>query len=586
MMARTPLFRWLGKMLRANLPTSVQPTPLVSPDKPAQTEPILSSTPISRRDFLKATAGVAGAMISWSLMDPVSWAEAGKLLPTANSLHAKSNSIAIIGGGLGGLVTAYRLHHQGIRCELYEASHRLGGRVFTRNHFNTEGMFVELGGELVDTGHEDLIALCQELHVPLEHFVQHELGIEPAIFYSDGAIHTEAQVIEAFQGLAQVLAADLNRCFPDGNIVVPTYLQPANAAWLDQRSLAEYLEQLRSVAPDWLLRIIRAAYIGEYGLDAEEQSALNLPLLIATDTAEGLRIFGDSDECMRIQGGNSRLVEALVRAIKPHVPIHYGHRLTRLALPNGPLPGADSKVVQSHSDTRLKLGFSVGRQFRWVNVSHAVMALPFTVLRDVNGVDRIGLSPVKLRSIREMGYGTNSKQMIGFKSRFWRADHPQAAANTPANSGELFTDLPTQCYWDTSRLQPGKSGILTNFTGGRAGKEATNSHWEIVLQDLKPLFGDLHRQLDGHTAFFNWHNHPWSRGSYSCPRPGQYTSIWGTAHLPELDGRLFFAGEHCSLNSGGFMNGAVESGNTAARQISEKLAQTAVSTVLSTVAQA
>jgi monoamine oxidase len=40
--------------------------------------------------------------------------------------------------------------------------------------------------------------------------------------------------------------------------------------------------------------------------------------------------------------------------------------------------------------------------------------------------------------------------------------------------------------------------------------------------------------------------------------------------LPELDGRLIFAGEHTSGEFAGFMNGAVESGNRAAREILSK----------------
>jgi monoamine oxidase len=38
---------------------------------------------------------------------------------------------------------------------------------------------------------------------------------------------------------------------------------------------------------------------------------------------------------------------------------------------------------------------------------------------------------------------------------------------------------------------------------------------------------------------------------------------------PELDGGLIFAGEHTSGDFSGFMNGAVQSGNRAAREIIE-----------------
>lgn len=554
-MARTPLFSWMGRMIRAAMANPVEQIEAGQPDNTLNPSDQNKGS-MSRRDFLKGTLGAAGCIAALSILESPSLARLTQ--PPSNLAKQKGMEppIAIVGGGLGGMVTAYRLHQQGIRCEIYEGSQRLGGRVFTRSNFNPDGMFVELGGELVDTGHEDLIALCNELHVPLEAFAMQEPGIEPAIFYSQGQVHNEAQVLEAFTPLALALAKDLQTCFPDGEIEMPTYQQPYQAAWMDQLSLAEYLHSKSDIAPAWVIRLIQSAYIGEYGLETEEQSALNLLLLVGTNTSEGFHIFGESDETMRIRGGNSRLVDALTQALRAHVPIHYGHRLTRLAMRQG----------------QLQLGMSVGAQFRWVAAPRAVLAIPFSVLRDVQGLDTLGLSPLKRRCIAEWGYGTNSKQMMGFQSRFWRTQQGLA----PANSGELMTDLPSQCYWDTSRLQAGKSGIFTNFIGGKAGKEATTSQWELALNDLKPLYGNLDALQDGNRAFFNWSRHPWAKGSYTCPRPGQYTTLVGAAQLPELNDRLFFAGEHCSLNSAGYMNGAVESGNMAARQISEKSNQTAI----------
>ena len=48
---------------------------------------------------------------------------------------------------------------------------------------------------------------------------------------------------------------------------------------------------------------------------------------------------------------------------------------------------------------------------------------------------------------------------------------------------------------------------------------------------------------------------------------GQYCGMVVDAAAPELGGRLIFAGEHTSENSCGYMNGAVESGERAAKEI-------------------
>src|SRR5438874_1229557 len=129
-MARTPGFLQLQKLLRLASRSSVQ-------------------MPVTRREFIKSTLAL-GALT----------------LPAA--VHAKppkkiqGDPVIILGGGIAGLVTAYRLNKAGVPCEIYEASSRLGGRVFTQTQFNSEGMYCEAGAELIDSNHEDLIQLCRE----------------------------------------------------------------------------------------------------------------------------------------------------------------------------------------------------------------------------------------------------------------------------------------------------------------------------------------------------------------------------------------------------------------------------------------
>lgn len=543
-MAKTRLFAWMGQMVRRAMVEDAANQAEKRIDTPV-------GRAISRREFLKTMLGAAGAMATINLA-----------APAHTPKHIKK-PVIIIGGGLAGLVTAYRLMQHRIPCEIYEASGRVGGRVHTLYRFNREDMFVELGGELVDTGHEELIGLCGELKVPLERFAEDEPGIEPAIYFSEGKVHTEKDVLEAFAPLAKALAKDINRSFPDGEIHIPTYREPYNARWLDRTTLAEYLDR-QSDTPSWLIRLIKTAYTGEYGLDPEEQSALNLLLLIGVDSKEGFRMFGESDEAMRIQGGNSRIVNAVYDAIREQVPVHFNHTLSKIH-------------ARSQGDIHLEFDSTNGDVH--VKASHAVSAIPFTILREVDGVRSLPLSEVKRKTIAAWGYGTNSKQMIGFRSRFWR----KANGDMPANSGEMFLDRATQCYWETSRLQSGESGILTNFLGGRAGKSAESHQWKTALKDLNELYSERARQeFDDNKAFSNWFENKLTRGSYSCPKPGQYTTLSGSAGEPELDGRLLFAGEHCSLEWAGFMNGAVQSGENAAAHLTGERAAAAVWTPVRT----
>jgi monoamine oxidase len=54
-------------------------------------------------------------------------------------------------------------------------------------------------------------------------------------------------------------------------------------------------------------------------------------------------------------------------------------------------------------------------------------------------------------------------------------------------------------------------------------------------------------------------------GSYACWLVGQYTKFAGYERVTQ--GTCYFAGEHCSINYQGFMEGGAEEGACAARQI-------------------
>jgi monoamine oxidase len=196
--------------------------------------------------------------------------------------------------------------------------------------------------------------------------------------------------------------------------------------------------------------------------------------------------------------------------------------------------------------------------------SHLVLAIPFTLLREVR-LD-VDLPPVKRRAIQELGYGTNAKLMIGFSERAWRTGR--------ICNGSVVTDLPFQLCWETSRLQDGRSGILTNFTGGDHGvRIGQGTDVEQALQVVKALataLPGLEATREGmKQARFHWPSHPWARGSYASYLPGQWTGIRGAEGEPV--GRLYFAGEHCSLDAQGFMEGGCESGEAAALEVLESL---------------
>jgi monoamine oxidase len=63
--------------------------------------------------------------------------------------ESKKPTIVVVGAGLAGLTTAYRLQEKGANVHVYEARNRVGGRIFTAKIGND---IVELGGQNISDG--------------------------------------------------------------------------------------------------------------------------------------------------------------------------------------------------------------------------------------------------------------------------------------------------------------------------------------------------------------------------------------------------------------------------------------------------
>lgn len=505
-----------------------------------------TSTALSRRQMLRLAGAAAGVAALGPITGPLAFSPASARTPDTSGKRA---SIAIVGGGVAGLTAAYRLAAKGLRPAVFEASNRWGGRMFTRKGFYG-GMFCELGGELVDTNHEDLSSLADELGLELQALAASD-DVGDDLYYFGGKFYTPRDMIDpekgtgAFAPIAAQIAQDSEKLLDEQENWT------AHARALDATSLKDYLARFKGKAEDWAIALLDVAYLCEFGIDTAEQSALNLVDCIGTDLEQPFQIFGDSDESYRIKGGSSALIEALVKSLDKKADMALGTALTSMGVQDG-TPGLTLKGPR-------------GTQRRSFDM--VILAMPFTTLREVDGLDAIGLSDEKLAAIRELGYGNNAKLMCGTTSRAWRSD---AAGLPGASTGSFFTDLPFQSMWETSRAQPGSKGILTNYLAGAAADGNEADALSALRAGLNAMSAPLGASLDPKavTSFF-WNRHPFTLGSYAGARLGQYTTLLEVTAAPELDGRLQFAGEHTSSDFLGYMNGGVESGNRAAAAVAE-----------------
>jgi monoamine oxidase len=211
------------------------------------------------------------------------------------------------------------------------------------------------------------------------------------------------------------------------------------------------------------------------------------------------------------------------------------------------------------SDGRVRVTVARDEATRDEIADRVILALPFSLLKEVD-LDHAGFRARKLAAIRDLGMGRNTKLQLQFRERAWRASNGNGETRV---TGSYLTS------WEVTRAQSGAPGILNFFSGGalavRAGDGAPEQSARIALADLERCYPGLGALWNGKVIRNAWDRHPWSRGSYSLLKPGQYTAFHGAEW--ESEGAVHFAGEHTSDASSGYLNGAVESGQRAAREV-------------------
>lgn len=474
---------------------------------------------------------------------------------TENPVSAKNDAfqVAIIGAGIAGLNAAYQLKKAGIQATIYEGSHRIGGRILT--HYNDAlqmGIHPEFGGDFIDSNHEDMLSLAKEFDLELTDMYAESKAAKliHETYFFDGRHISESEIIMEFKKIVPKLSKDAESLGED-------YDTPA-ALILDKMTLKDYIDSL--VCVQWLKDILTAAYLAEFGLDTSEQSAINMLDMLDTNTSEGFKIFGDSDEKYRIKEGNSRIIEHLAGRLAANIETK--SMLTAIS-------NKDGKYILSFKDKDN------------VIADFVVLCLPFTMLRDVK-MDLKEMTPEKLNSIKNLGYGQNNKLFLGYENRPWREGKNKFY-------GYLFhKDI--HDGWDSSSIktiQSGKGAYCCFFGGDesiRLSKLAINNPaappthiWKTDLpkieidkyvDEMDQVFPNSKRTYSNKHVFACWSSYPWVKASYTCPKPGQWNNEM--LHISEPIGNVFFAGEHCSVDYQGFMNGGAETGRLAAEEIIKK----------------
>jgi monoamine oxidase len=430
----------------------------------------------------------------------------------------KGQRVLVVGGGLAGLVAAREAIARGADVHLLEARDRLGGRVWTIHDPEFSDAPLELGGEFIDGEHAAIRALCRELRLTLVPVLKEGFGLALDV---NGRVQLLSGQRTIWSDFKQSLSRELNA------------FKAADCDWGSTTAQAigrhSVLRLLEARGASREVMAMAQALRGFFLADADQLSALVGVELSAQPTDPGHVTLS------RIKGGNDRLVHALAK--QPRL------KVTLKAVVDAILQ--EDRRVSAHVADGSRTGLLVTGDY-------LVLATPVTISRALAFTPAI---PSTLRRAwQAIGAGPATKAHVRFEKAWWRK---------PGRPRAWGSNLDTGAIWETSGTGPAG---LTMLAGGRASRALRD-----LLEDGGPQrvirrlswLGEPGPARDFRSI--SWELDPFARGGYGVFGP-DFRPEW-RAELHRAHGRIVFAGDHTSRRWQGYMNGAVESGQRAARDI-------------------
>lgn len=420
----------------------------------------------------------------------------------------KSQSLAIVGGGITGLTAAYYALKNGQNpndVTVYEAGARLGGKIQTG--YMKDGRAVNMGAEFIDSDHTQLIEICNALGVPLK--ASTDEGHE---FYQgkNGKPVSGAAFHAAFTPLHEQIMRDKAEV-----LAQPTGLL---AQRINTMSMAEYMEDIRLRTPidvhpnllQKLMHFVRGdnnhvrpeisemamhAFASETGQPARNINALQF---LHEASAEA-GAFLASDCGYRVEGGTENIIKALEAHLKAK-----GVKFEQ----NAPV----KKLAKTANG--VELNFREGAAP--VQADKVVLALPAYALGKLEGLDTLGMAPQAQQFINDTQYTKGFKFTIKLKP----GQKPQ--------DGAFFAD-----GYQVWSANPDEVTFLVNSDSAK-GEQSPSQVVNNCLQNYAQANGvGVDQYFDrsaGNIVFSN----PGKAACYASPAPGKALQL---EHLSQsLDG--------------------------------------------------
>lgn len=437
--------------------------------------------------------------------------------------------VVVVGAGLAGLTAAREVERQGASAVVLEARDRVGGR--TLNHPIGDGKVVEVGGQWIGPGQDRLAALARDMKV--DTFPTHSAGENVIEFHGKLSRYRGTIPRIGPHVLADVAQAQLKIDRLSKKIPLEAPWTATNARKLDSQTFETWLR--RNVYTKGGRALLELSIEAVWAAEPADVSLLHV--LFYTHSGGGFARLLDTDggaQQDRFVGGSQLISIRLAEELGT----------VRLSAPVRRIEHAPDRVTV-HADGVTARGKRV------------IVALPPTL------TSRIAYDPPlpghRDQLTQRMPQGSVIKCMAIYDEPFWRAD---------GLSGQATSDTgPAKIVFDNSPPD-GSPGVLLGFLEGERarviGRLPAEERRQAILVGLTRLFGPK-ASKPADFVERSWAEEEWTRGCYGCYMPpGAWTSYGDALKAPI--GPIHWAGAETASVWSGYMDGAVQSGERAARE--------------------
>lgn len=486
--------------------------------------------------------------------------------------------VGIIGAGVAGLTAAFELRKSGIDITVFEATHRVGGRVYTHYFDREKELYGELGAMRVPKSHKYTMHYINKFKLDIEDFPQS--SPETFIYVRGVRVRNDIDglaVSEYIYPLFNMTETEKRiRWFDLIDYVgkFPIYMMPEDVRpqiVQTKENYSHFIDYWDCVSTKKAMRILGLSF------GAIDMLSSIVPTVFPFWYDSHIEVLneyytGAFRDLIRIKGGFSLLPEAFYNSLVSKNPIEYGDidsdTLSEVRFKfSRPVRGIqyDERgfVVLETSDNNFE-------NIECESFDYIVCAIPFSCLRNISVFPPF--SQIKHQAIREVNYTESQKTLLLCNRRFWQ--------DQGIDGGGSLTDLPISSIWYPKHGETEEKAVFLasynlNKDARRLGTQSLEVRIEMIKRQVEAVHGLPHGYLDDIVEDYvsiSWGNEPYELGCFFYFQPEQKKLFSKSMTTPEYDERVFFSGEHIS-NYHGWQNGAFETGLKAAEEIIKRTSQ-------------